>query len=66
MMHQLPSRAMNILLQKMYFQEGDGYQRATVVHSKNNVDEELILLHNCNPILNNRVYEAVLPGGERL
>ena len=38
---------------------GDGYQNATVVHIKRNIDGELIVLHNTNPILDTRVYEAV-------
>ena len=43
---------------------GDEYQGATLEQRKRNINEELIGLRNSNPILNTRVYEAVLSGGE--
>ena len=42
---------------------GDGYQHTTVAHRKRSVNRELIGLHNANPILDTRVYKAVLPHG---
>ena len=50
---------MEVLLPRGY-----GFHRTTVAHIKRNVDVELIGLHNANPILDTRVYEAVLPHGE--
>ena len=45
---------------------GDGYQRSTVARRKWNVDGELIILCNANPILDTRVYEAVFSDKEGL
>ena len=43
---------------------GGWYQRTIVAHRKRDVDDELIVLCNSNPISDNRVYEAVFIGGE--
>ena len=50
---------MEFLLPRRYW-----FENATVLHRKRNVDGELFDLHNANPILDTRVYEAVFPGRE--
>ena len=48
---------MEVLIPRRY-----GYQSATLVHIKCNVDVGLIGLQNANPIFGTRVYQDVFPG----
>ena len=43
---------------------GYGYQCAIVAHIKQNIDGELIGLHNYNPIFDTRVYDNVFYSGK--
>ena len=42
---------------------GDSYQIETLAHRKQNVDSELICLRNTKPILDTKVYKAVIQVG---
>ena len=48
---------------KVLFTRGYGYQHKKIALRKQNIDGELIGLHNANPTLHTRVYEAVLTCG---